>query len=145
MSLVRVFPNCTSVLHLNAFVFLSLLFLFNTTFSQFCCHACVCVLAPVSVTSFSENFKHSLVLFSPDLRLPIRLCVRWPVNLLSSVGSLLFFTGSLMWIFSTTKVCVKDDRHVLTCCHSCHSFLHHHHHHLLFSSSSWPSWQLSPS
>lgn len=61
--LVTSAPNCTSLLHLNVFVFLFLLTPVRTTFSPFCRHALCCLLALF--------FSLMLLLSFQSLRFPL--------------------------------------------------------------------------
>lgn len=127
--LVTSAPNCTSLLHLNVFVFLFLLTLLRTTFSPFCRHALCCLLALF--------FSLMLLLSFQSLRFPLnshlstQLYVGQPVSLLHSGSSLFFFFFQKLDVsFSCTKAGFRDDGHAITCHHS---FLYQcHYHHLFF-------------
>lgn len=82
MSLLQMFPNCSSVLHLNAFVFLFLSVPFQRhILSVWLSHSALsaCAALPLS-------FNHSRVFFSPDFCQSVRVVL--PVSRHSTVGSL---------------------------------------------------------
>lgn len=140
MSLLQVFPNCTSVLHRLVFVFVFLLMPFQQhALSVFPSHsllsACTAPRYPlsqrISITAWFSS--------PPHLCLSIQLFVRLPVNLLRLCWFLLFLQGAWCDFFQSRKARCQDDGHPLTCCQICHSFLprthhHHRHHHQLVSS-----------
>lgn len=108
MSLLQVFPNCTSVLHRLVFVFVFLLLPFQQhALSVFPSHsllsACTAPRYPlsqrISITAWFSS--------PPHLCLSIQLFVRLPVNLLRLCWFLLFLQGA--WCdFSVAQSAVSE-------------------------------------
>lgn len=133
MSLLQMFPNCSSVSHLNVFVFLFLRIpyqhhILSALLSHLTPSACAALLLSwrISITT-KFSFLQSLI-----------SALNYMSDCLSFYPAQLFFvifTQSL--IISCHKGWGHNDGHVLTCC--CPSFFfhrsHQHHHHHLFSSS----------